>query len=204
MNKELILIIDNQYFPCVNWFKKSIEFSNIKLSLNERWQKMSFANRCVIAGSNGLINLSVPIENGRNQKLVFRDVKIANDINWQVQHWRTIFSCYGKSPFFEFYKDGIRPFFEKKYKYLFDLNFEIISTVNKYISNNQIVTMYEGEFNEEMERRLTYCTPQDFQKQPDPIVYMQLFEDRIGFQPNLSVLDLLFMEGPNSRYLLID
>ncbi|AYD46804.1 WbqC family protein [Arachidicoccus soli] len=204
MNNNDTLLIDNQYFPCINWFKKSINYSNIELSLNERWQKMRFSNRCVVAGSNGLINLSVPIQNGRNQKMSFKDIRIANDINWQVQHWRTIFSCYGKSPFFEFYQDSLRPFFEKKYLYLFDLNFEIICTLNNYINNSQLVSRVNDKLKIELSAQLNYCSPSDFQQEEFPLIYTQLFENRIGFQPNLSLLDLLFMEGPNTKNLLIN
>lgn len=200
MKEKIIQYIENQYFPCINWFKISNNISYIELSSGERWQKMSFRNRCVIAGSNGLINLSVPIEQGRNQKILFRDVKIDNKgCNWQQQHWRTIVSCYNRSPFFEYYADGLRQFFDRKYIFLFDLDQEIICYLNKYLFDLQIVN--DNEF-EKKAVALAYCEPKDFQEIPEPVVYRQMFEERIGFQPNLSILDLLFMEGPNAKRLI--
>ncbi|HEY0298785.1 MAG TPA: WbqC family protein [Arachidicoccus sp.] len=197
MNKNKLLIVENQYFPCINWFKNLNEFSHINLYTSERWKKMSFRNRCVVAGSNGLISLSAPLQNGRDQKLLFKDVKIDYSTPWQVQHWRTIVSCYNKSPFFEFYEDGLRQFFERKYVFLFDLNKDIICHLNKYLFKNQFIE--DSELDDFIEQKATmqYCSPKDFQQVPNAVKYHQLFEDRIGFQPNLSILDLLFMEGSN-------
>ena len=201
--KKESLLIDNHYFPNINWFKNSIKFSYIIFSPIERYKKMTFRNRCVVAGSNGLVSLSVPIENGRNQKLPFKDVRIARDEPWQKQHWRTISSCYGKAPFFEYYADYFRPFFEHDYVFLFDLNMEIINTINKYIVVNQDIIINDSN------SLINGCTayqedlPKNFQEKSS-IRYAQLFEDKIGFQPNLSILDLLFMEGPNAKNILLD
>ena len=196
----MIQQIENQYFPCINWFKISNNISYISLLSNERWQKMSFRNRCVIAGSNGLIRLSVPIEHGRNQRVLFRDIKIDyRGADWQQQHWRTIVSCYNRSPFFEYYADGLKQFFEKKYDFLFDLDQEIIHHLNKYLFDLQIIM--NNEF-EENEAALHFCSPKDFRQLPGSPRYRQMFEERIGFQPNLSILDLLFMEGPNAKRVI--
>src|SRR5574337_724916 len=97
MNINSNIIIDNQSFPIVNWIKFLFSKQNIILLSCESYQKMSFRNRYVLAGSNGLINLSVPVLKGRNQKTPFRDVKISNNESWQLTHWRTITSCYNKS-----------------------------------------------------------------------------------------------------------
>lgn len=196
----MIQQIENHYFPCINWFKILNRISYINLLSNERWEKMSFRNRCVIAGSSGPISLSVPIEHGRNQRILFRDVKIDNaGSNWQQQHWRTIVSCYNRSPFFEYYADGLKQFFGKKYAFLFDLNQEIIYRLNKYLFDLQIVVDSEIEGKTV---NMEFCKPKDFQEIPQPVVYHQMFEERIGFQPNLSILDLLFMEGPNAKQLI--
>ena len=94
------LIIDNQYFGTINYIKILFQFSNIKIEQYESYQKMSFRNRCMVAGSNGVVHLSVPLEKGRGQKELMKDVRISHSANWQVQHWRTIESFYSRSPIF--------------------------------------------------------------------------------------------------------
>ena len=86
-NNELI-IIDNQYFGTINYINTLFQFSNIQIEQYESYQKMSFRNRCVVAGSNGPVNLSVPLEKGRGQKVLMKDVRISHSANWRVQHWR--------------------------------------------------------------------------------------------------------------------
>src|SRR4051812_41011059 len=114
-----VLLVENQYFPVVNWFKYSCKSRYIILSSCEEYQKMSFRNRTVICGSNGLINLSVPVENGRSQRVPFKDVKISYREKWQLNHWRSIASCYGKSPFFYYYEDELQKLFYKRHSFLF-------------------------------------------------------------------------------------
>ena len=92
------LIIENQYFGCVDYYLTLYKHSNSIIEQYESWQKMSFRNRCVILGANGMMNLTIPLENGRDQKCLIKEVKINNREDWQKQHWRSIFSSYGKSP----------------------------------------------------------------------------------------------------------
>lgn len=202
MDNFLSLKTENHYFPCINWFKNSIKHSNIELLSTERWQKMSFRNRCVVAGSNGLINLSIPLVNGRNQKLQFRDVKIDYSTKWQLQHWRTIVSCYNKAPYFDYFEEIFHPFFERRYEFLFDLNRDIIQIIIKFLNERQSIIIFNGNYEPTPIEPLPYCSPKNFQALPYPVKYTQVFEDRIGFQPNLSILDLLFSEGLHAKKLL--
>ena len=98
------LIIESQSFYPVIFYKNSSQFSYILFDQYESYQKMSFRNRFMIAGANGIISLTVPLENGREQKRLMKDVRISNAHSWQKQHWKTIESCYNKSPWFEFYR----------------------------------------------------------------------------------------------------
>ncbi|MDE1193217.1 MAG: WbqC family protein [Arachidicoccus sp.] len=191
--------IENHYFPCINWFKTSNEISYISLLSNEAWRKMSFRNRCVIAGSNGLIQLSAPILKGRNQHAIYKDIRLDYSTSWQAIHWKSIISCYKKSPFFEYYADQLNIFFNKKYSFLFDLNEEIIISLNKYLNDLQTVDNIELNI---VKIKLEFCEPKNYYQISQPIVYQQLFENKIGFKPNLSILDLLFMEGPNAKRML--
>ncbi len=183
------------------------QFSNIKIEQYESWQKMSFRNRAVVAGSNGLVDLSVPLEKGRGQRMLVKDVRISEHADWRKQHWRTIESCYSRSPFFEFYQDGVRELLEKKQVYLLDLNLAILAWVQKMLKNQSRVTLtgsYQKEYPAPDTDLRNYFLPKNFLEQPFPFRYRQVFEDRIGFQPNLSILDLLFCCGPNAKTLLKD
>lgn len=200
------ILTDIQYFGTVNWYKMLFRFSNIQIEQYEVYRKMSFRNRCIIAGSNGLINLTVPLEKGRSQKLFIKDVKISYTENWQEQHWRSILSCYGNSPFFEYYAESLNQLFGNKPIFLIDLNWQTMEWVKKRIK-------LEGQFSKSMnysENTLApivdarnLSLPKNYDQSDNCIRYQQVFEDRIGFKPNLCILDLMFCNGPASKTILL-
>lgn len=199
------ILTEFQYFGTVNWYKMLFLYSNIEFEQYENYQKMSFRNRCMIVGSNGLINLSVPLQKGRSQKLLMKDVKISYSENWQEQHWRSIYSCYGNSPFFEFYEESLRKLFELKSVFLIDLNWETFEWVKKRIklvAQIQRTDHYEPLVRDNCFDARNLFKPQSNHLVKDVIKYQQVFEDRIGFKPNLSVLDLMFCNGPSSKSLI--
>ncbi len=199
------IITDIQYFGTVNWYKMLFQFLNIRIEQYEAYQKMSFRNRTVIAGSNGLINLSVPLEKGRSQKKLIRDIKISYSENWQEQHWRSIKSCYGNSPFFEYYENSLILQFQQKQVFLLDLNLRLLDWVKKQLKLNGQVEMteaYQTELDPEIFDGRNLFTAKTLREDSEPIRYTQVFEDRIGFKPNLSILDLLFCAGPAANSML--
>lgn len=207
-SKKESLLIENQYFPCVNWINTSFQFSNILIEQYESWQKMSFRNRCVVAGSNGPVNLSVPLENGRGQRELVKDVRVSRQVDWQKQHWRTIESCYNRSPFFEFYRDSVFDLLQKRQVFLFDMNLSILEWLFKVLGNTAPVSLtetYKKEYDDQVADLRDHFTPKSSGGQPPSGVrYTQVFEERTGFLPNLSILDLLFCSGPNAKTLLKD
>jgi len=203
--KKSTIVIENQYFICSNLVNSLFTILNIEIEQCENWQKMGFRNRCVIAGPNGLINLTVPLENGRNQKRLIREVRIDNSVRWQKQHWRTIVSCYGKAPFFEYYSNWLDHFYQKRFIYLFDMNLEILNWVIKTMKisvnlslTKEFIKIYPDNVIDYRNRWVS----KNFQHDASFIKYNQVFEDKNGFQKNLSVLDILFCEGPNSILLM--
>lgn len=197
------LVIEYQYFGCVNYINTLFQFSNIEFEIYESFQKMSFRNRMVLAGSNGLVTLSVPLEKGRDQKQPIRDVRISYSLPWQQQHWRTIESCYNRSPFYEFYRDGLERIFTAKPVYLLDLNRDIqqwLWKVLKIPAGFSETTSYQTQLPEYTFDARNRWMPKNLQSEEGSIRYRQVFEDRIGFQHNLSILDLLFCAGPNLRF----
>jgi hypothetical protein len=204
-SKYTSIIIENQYFGTVNWYKMLFQEIDIIIEQYEAYPKTSFRNRCVIAGSNGLISLSVPLEKGRSQKAIFKDVKISNQQAWQEQHWRSIVSCYGKSPFFEYYRDGMETLFQKRFVYLIDLDLEILAWVKKQLKltkSAEPTQSYQPQYEETTLDLRDLVKPSQFQEVINPVIYQQVFEDRIGFQPNLSIIDLLCCTGPAAKSFL--
>jgi WbqC-like protein family len=116
------LLTEIQYFPSVILYKKLNNFSNIVIEQYECYQKMSFRNRCRIAGAEGTIDLSIPLEGGRDQKTPIRDIRVSGKLSWQAQHWKTILSCYSRSPWWEFYRDELELLYRKPVNFLWDWN----------------------------------------------------------------------------------
>lgn len=199
------LIIDSQYFGTINYYKILNNFSNIEIEQYESYQKMSFRNRCMVAGSNGVVGLSVPLEKGRGQRELMKDVRISYSDKWQVQHWRTIESCYSRAPFFEFYRDGVGQLLRQKETYLLDLNMATLNWLKKVLKipgDISLTRQYLKTYPEGVADRRSTILPKNYQQAETCPRYTQVFEDRIGFQPNLSILDLLFCCGPETSSLL--
>ena len=199
----MTLLIDLQYFPSIILYKSLCESSNIVFEQYETYQKMSFRNRCQIAGAEGLINLSVPLVKGRDQKTLIREVRISDRQPWQAQHWKTIVSCYSRSPWFEFYRHELEGLYQRRFDFLLDWNqscFEWSLRVLGLSIPVSLTERYEKEFvDENVTDWRGKILPKNQEEGPK---YRQVFEERIGFIPNLSVLDLLFCEGKEAiRYI---
>jgi hypothetical protein len=273
----MTLITEFQYFPSVILYKKLNNFSNIIFDKCEYYRKMTFRNRCRIAGAEGTIDLSIPLEKGRDQRSLIRDVRISGSRKWQGEHWKTILSCYSRSPWFEFYRDELEKLYRRPAVFLMDWNLacfewsirvlgmpvEISFTDARHktspeeglvnrpedgqvnpleegrvnpLKGSRVNRPEEGQINPQKEwtdwrnkilpktsaqrqKRDQYAKPekkalsgaggrseardlQQGESEPQPVIYRQVFEERTGFLPGLSILDLLFCEGKNARRLL--
>lgn len=174
--------------------------------------KQTFRNRCVIATTNGLQTLTVPVV---REGTYIRDIRISDHANWRHQHWHALMSAYSESPFFEYYADDVRPFFERKWTYLYDFNMDIcrkmceLLDIRPDIKPTEDYTKPANDF----VRVGDAGAVADFRDVinpkhplPDgefvPRRYYQVYERKHGFQPNLSVLDLLFNMGPEGIFFL--
>ena len=126
----MTLFIESQYFPPVKSYSALIKSTNVNISSYENYQRRSFRNRCILSGANGLISLTVPVAGGRNQKNVFSEVRIDYSTDWQQQHWRTIFSAYGKSPWFFHHADSLEKLYVQKVDLLMEWNQICLNWVN--------------------------------------------------------------------------
>ncbi|HSZ86904.1 MAG TPA: WbqC family protein [Puia sp.] len=198
------LIIESHYFSPLIFYKNSFDYTNIQFEQYESFQKMSFRNRCVIAGANGKIILSIPLQNGRDQKTLIKDVKISGTQRWQKDHWKTIESCYNKSPWFEFYKNELQQLYSKQFTFLLDWNlacFEWSIDKLNMPKTHSLTAEFLKNYDEDFEDWRNKILPKNYEEF-ESVKYRQVFEDRTGFFPNLSILDLLFCDGKNARELL--
>lgn len=179
---------------------------------SENFRKQTYRNRCELASANGPLTLSIPIEGNNGKKTNIKDIKLSDHGDWQRMHWNSIESAYNSSPFFEFYSDDIRPFFEKKERWLFDYNEEIrirmfdllnikgeVKITNAYVNDFKGYEAYIVDFRETIQPKSTSL--KDIEKELIK-PYYQVFERKFGFLPNLSVLDLLFNMGPEAILFL--
>lgn len=120
------LLLSTAYCGPVPYFAAMARYGRVVMEQHENYIKQTYRNRCVILGSNGPLSLVIPVEQGRRPGLKIRDTRIVWYERWQVNHWRTISSAYRNSPYFDYYADEIRPFYEKKWDYLFDFNLEYL------------------------------------------------------------------------------
>ena len=203
MNQVNRLIIDLQYFPTINYYITLYQYTDIIFEQYDYHRKMSFRNRCMIAGANGPINLSVPIMGGREQRVITKDVKIDNSEKWQIQHWRSVISSYNRSPFFEYFEEDLKSLFSRKFIFLLDWNLACMNWLETYNDKNRHFTcsvkylkVYDPEAFDDLR---DWFFPRWLEERvKGPVTYRQVFEDKNGFIPNLSVLDFLFCEGPQS------
>jgi len=172
----------------------------------EHYMKQTWRNRCVIGTANGPMTLSLPVE-GNLGKNGIREVRLSEHGNWQHIHWNSIESAYNSSPFFEFYADDLKPFFEKKLGFLFDFNEEIREKMCELLeiratSQNTTTFLPEGGNHDGLVDYRNIIHPKKKLELVDPLFkpepYYQVFDRKFGFQPNLSILDLLFNMGPEA------
>ncbi len=198
------LIIDFQYFASIIYYKLIIKDLYIIFDVCIEHKKKSFANRAIISGANGRIVLSVPLIKGRNQKTILKDVRIANAGNWQLMHWRSIVSSYNNSPWFKYFSDDLAGIFSKRFEFLLDWNLTCFEWTLKIMKMdiNYEVTSEQVKILSGMEDYRNKIIPGADQS-VSAIRYPQVFENKLGFLPDLSILDLLCCEGPKNAVLLL-
>ena len=200
-------ILSSAYFPPVQWMQKLHIYNKVYVERYDNFCKQTYRNRCVIATANGVQALTVPIERFEGSKCPMRDIRISDHGEWRHLHWNAIVSAYGESPFFDYYADDLRPFFERKWEFLFDFNMEIAMKLCELLDVRPDISFTDSyadaaEINADDFRdaiRPKHPLP-DPSFEPRP--YYQVYAQRHGFQPNMSALDLLCNEGPEGIFYL--
>ena len=205
-----IAYLSSAYLAPVEYYTKLLEYDKIYVEQHDHYIKQTYRNRCTIAGPDGELALSIPTVKPDTLKCPMKDIRISDHGNWRHLHWNAIESAYNSTPYFEYYKDDFRPFYEKKYEFLADFNEELCQLVCKLIDIQPCIertTEYKMEFaTEEADFREIIHPKKDFRiSDPEfiPHPYYQVFDSKLGFLPNLSIIDLLFNMGPESLLVLL-
>ena len=246
------VLLSSTYFGPIQWYQKLNRYDECLIERHESFIKQTYRNRMLIPTTNGPLALTIPTNH--DISLSMKDIRISDHANWRHVHWNALLSAYGESPFFEYYQDDIRPFFEKKYEFLFDFNMETTEKMIELLDIRPKISVTDEYFPKKSEGSNHACsadcksaeTPteielgdrrgsqfnspeaqaqfniqhstfntqiKDFRdairpKKPLPDAefapqrYYQVYEQKYGFQPNMSILDLLFNEGNEAIFYL--
>ena len=226
-------LLSSTYFGPIQWYQKLNRYDECLIERHESFIKQTYRNRMIIPTTNGPLSLTIPTNH--DISLSMKDIRISDHANWRHVHWNALLSAYGESPFFEYYQDDIRPFFEKKYEFLFDFNMETtqkmielldirpkISITEEYVLSEERRTKsekFDSFANHKVQSSNLKVQSKEVQsivdfrdairpKKPLPDAefapqrYYQVYEQKYGFQPNMSILDLLFNEGNEAIFYL--
>jgi hypothetical protein len=188
------------YLPPVAYFTKLNTYKpDILIESQEHFPKQTYRNRTNICSPDGMLTLTVPVVKGSKIHTPIKDVKISYDFKWQRQHWMGLETCYRNSAYFEYYEDELAPFYQKHFTYLFDYNEQLLQLLLKFLKIQlplQHTETYEAAYPLLNDYRNAISTKKDFIFEQKP--YFQVFEERNGFMKNLSIVDLLFSQGPQT------
>ena len=176
---------------------------------HEHYQKGSYRNKCVIIQSSGYQTLSIPLSKGKNEKKPIKEVEIHDAENWRRLHWQSIKTAYGRSPYFDYYGDEIKAILMLEHSYLFEYNLAVLQKVCLLIGlelNHSISEDYADKIEAGVDDLRALIKPnRTFEEQDQnytAVPYSQVFEDRLGFSKNPSILDLIFCAGPAAILVL--
>lgn len=192
------------YLPSIEYFSKILRHKdNVLIENAENFQKQSYRNRAIIHSPNGALNLIVPVIRGSKNHTLVKDVKISYDFKWQRLHWLSLQTSYRSSAYFEYYEDDLTNFYENKWEFLFDYNEELLNLITRFLKikiSYNYTNNFETSYPDFEDCRESIHPKQMSGTNLKP--YFQVFEERNGFLPNLSVVDLIFNQGPQSiKYL---
>ena len=200
------ICLTSAYLAPVEYYSALAKADTVFLEHCEFYEKQSYRNRCNISGANGQLALTIPVEKSKGSRMLTRDVRISEHSDWQLQHWRSIESAYNSTPFFEYYKDDLIPFYEKNWTFLWDFNTEIQTKMLELLDlqvDVQLTKEYKVDFDENVQDVRNSIHPKKETEVGSFKTYYQVFEQRFGFIPNLSSIDLLFNMGNESILILI-
>lgn len=204
-----VVYLSTAYLAPVSYYKAMCRYDTVVVEAYSHYVKQSYRNRCTIASAGGLLPLSIPVERTREGKPFTRDMRISRHDNWQHIHWNAIASAYGSAPFFDYFCDDLRPFYERSCagKFLLDFNTALQETVCRLLGIAPNVTFSDsyltaGENIADLRETIHPKRPPVEALLPRP--YYQVFSMKWGFLPEISIIDLLFNMGNEALLVLYD
>lgn len=195
----MTILIHPTYLPNIAHFAAIVQAKKATFEMDDNYQKQTYRNRTYIYGANGKLQLSIPIIHSQKDRQKYRDIKIYNEENWQAIHWKSLETAYRTSPFFEFYEDDIQPLFTSKAEYLLEFNLSCINVILDCLQleiDSSKTEIYQKHVEDKTDLRHLANARKESNYTFDS--YTQVFGNKHGFINNLSILDLLFNEGPNA------
>jgi hypothetical protein len=196
------LLLSTAYLPPVPYFSALLKHDTVLMEKHENFIKQSYRNRCEILSANGKLILSIPLVKNAVKELI-TEKKISYAENWQIKHWRAITSAYKNSPYFEYFEEEFKPFYFEKHEFLFEYNLGLIKTILKILRIKKEI-IFTAEFQKDFPgndlrsftTRSTVSNPKSGTRNKE---YYQVFSGKFGFTPDLSIIDLLFNKGLETK-----
>lgn len=203
------ILLPSAYLAPIQYYSKLLRCApdTAYIEGNDNYTKQTYRNRCVIADANGPLALTIPTEKTGEGKCLMRDIRISDHGNWRHQHWNALEAAYRHTPFFLYYEDDFRPFYERKVEFLYDFNLQLTHLVCDLIGldvtlrpTDKYLQTPDGmaDFRNIITPKVSWQEDQEFHAAE----YYQVFKEKHGFIPNLSIVDLLFNMGPESILVL--
>lgn len=197
------ILLHPSYFPSIAQCVAMVQANKVRFEVCDNYQKQTYRNRMTIYGSQGKMPLTVPVMYSQKNRQLYQDILISNDEKWQDLNWKSIQSAYSSSPFFEFYEHDIVHLFNEEATQLMDFNFRCLDAVLECLQLElHFDKTTEFELNPSSKTDYRYLINHRKETQQPLQPYVQVFDDKFGFIPNLSILDLIFNEGPNALFYL--
>lgn len=192
------IVLSTAYLPPIEYFSAILNSSICRIEQFENYQKQSYRSRCHIYSANGLLSLVIPVMRNNGHSVPVRDIRIDYSKSWPQQHWMAVKSAYSKSPFFEYYQDDFVSFYTTQEKYLFDFNLKLTALLLNLVGIKRELILTDRFESHEFDFRETIHPKKPLAIQNKNGQYLQVFAHKYGFLAGLSIVDLLFNEGPNS------
>ena len=198
------ILLSTAYLPPIEYFYFIQKADKIWIETHETYPKQTYRNRCQIYATNGQLDLSIPVKKPNGNNSLSSEMLIANENKWQLNHWRAIESAYNTSAFFLYFKDELSEYYSKSFNSLITFNTELLHLILK-LSGIKKEILFTSDYEKEPKDKLdlrNVISPKSKFKLTKQKRYFQVFEEKHGFIPNLSIIDLLFNEGPNTTNYL--
>ncbi len=209
------LLLSTAYLPNIQYFRALAQNGGANVEQWESFPKQSFRNRCQILTEGGPMSLSIPVVKA-NSKQLTKDVRISYTENWQPKHWHAITSAYNSSPYFEYFRDDFQPFYTKKFEFLIDYNTQLINLIMEILGMKAQISLTQDymhgsgiisadsniyDLRNIIHPKVEQSEGNNYYTQKP---YPQVFDCKMPFAPNMSIIDMVFNIGEETMWYLRD